>query len=88
MRWVVFCREAYEAWVNGWTPSFEEEADMVVWLEALERNGPPPVASERTIGTIPVYESSGPHGERVTFRNDQANIGIIDIRPWPTKPHR
>lgn len=85
MAWQVFFREAYDAWIKGFHPSLDDEAAMVGWLEALETSGPPPIVSERTIGTIPCQESDGPHNERVTYRHDKAHIGIIDIRPWPKR---
>ena len=49
MRWRVFFRDAYDAWVKGFHPSLDEESAMVAWLEDLEESGPPPVASVRTV---------------------------------------
>ena len=79
-------KDAYDAWVTGFHPSLDQELAMILWLQALEQSGPPPVVSTRDIGTVPLLEANGPGGERVTFSHNTAVIGIVDIRPWPKRP--
>lgn len=55
---------------------------MLVWLDGLAKEGPPPQPAVKWVAAIPVPMTEGPNGERVLFlvRPDVRVIAIVDIR--------